>query len=244
MNKKSLEDLRAFLEQTQTSMSAVAETAPEAFKGIFADLKGKAEAALRGMPLIDAVPAALDLSGTLRYCESMINQLTDCCGNLAKSLSAKTAEATSLCTDMAAFKARLAAGELLEKSAVETLAQSARAAGAESARREMALMTARRSSLSSLGLTEAPEEALAGEDPVFEARAKAAAERAKLLAEKGVSLSGAHAKRMLWAEAKDWERDFALVQEFAGAAKPAATPAKQPEPVLGGGAAAGFTGAV
>lgn len=131
--------------------------------------------------------------------------------------------ATSL-NRLAELETKITAGDLVEKSAVEALASTARAEGEASARAAAQRASERRESLAKCGLPSAPEPVLSLADEEFATRRKQAEARAVEMKTAGISINGVFGAS-IWQDEAVYQRDLLLVKESLKCSQGGAAPA-------------------
>lgn len=218
--KKFITELKATLNTTVQNLSAIVEGLPAELKAKIAAPRDAVVQALAGIQIDDAddtaLPTALEVLS--RSHAAVLSSL--------ESLGAQASETQKSLNRLAELDDRLAKGELVEKTKVTDLVNSARAEGEQAARAAVQLLASRREQLVTDKLPNAPEAALEGTDEEFAARLEKAKTRTQELSATGISLNGAIGQSV-WAEDQIYQRDLALVKELRAA--------PGPNPFAGGG---------
>jgi hypothetical protein len=196
----------------------------EPLKGQFLKVKQQIDTMLASMPPSDQAPAALnsnrilgDLSNVLAVAQSMMSQLSE----VAKSARQEVATVkASLTTEIEnAIKARIEAGELFAKDAVQGRIDAAVKQARDALAAEQQVISTRRLALNSTALPVPADALLAGEDKTFQARQDTAKARAEAL--KPYKVPVEKLTQLCWnTDQAAFELALELLKENAPAAKP------------------------
>jgi hypothetical protein len=215
--------VKRFFEDQQAALNGALEKLPEALRTQFSGVKESINNILKDLPPTDQVPAALDASYVLQHFASMFERIQDYTARLSGMMDGLTAKATA----MHELDAKVKAGELLEKAAVQDLIEQAREAGAAQVRPE--IIATRKTALELAGLPAAPENVLELSAADFDTARSRAQKNVEALKAKGLSLTGkgaAFVSGSAWLPETEFAGRLGVLEELA--------PVTPPPPKTGG----------
>lgn len=183
---ESLKVIRASAQTISTAVASMLDYLEEPLKSAFIKVKTDINTVLAGLPETDKVPAALnsnDLLRSLMYTFQMAQQMMTGLGEFAKQAKSEMSVArNSLTTEVEkAVTAKITAGELIKKDAVQTQIDTAVTAARGEFSQVTKLVGDRRQLLTTASLPVPEDSKLLGKDEEFTPRKDLAKSRADLL---------------------------------------------------------------